>query len=342
MKIAFCHYYSLSFGGGGERFVVESSDWLTKKGHAVSIHSVPFRRGNWRPTSKTLTYSEAPIHFFDADVVYHIYNPLVGRLFRCDGPRIAGIHSSLLTRGLAEEGYSSGSFTQNTRNHGLAAAFMKVLAKRVQAKEIATFDAVHWISPAPPTELSHRRLFQIPNWVNTKVFRPGTKANQFIVLFVGKHSYGKGFDRFVQVSEIMSDIKFVCTGERVGRIEGTGQLNGESLANLYSQSSVVMLPSRADAFSLTLIESLACGTPVITTPIPAHLSVDIPAFYAGDIPELVRELKHVYSLWKSERQEYERIANLGVRSTRRYEMEVVLPRFEAMLREVADDHVKRD
>src|SRR5208282_4695191 len=116
------------------------------------------------------------------------------------------------------------------------------------------------------------------------------KSNEFTVLFVGRHDYGKGFDRYLELSKVLTSLKFVSTGEGVGRIEGVGHLSDEDLATLYSRSSVLVCPSRGDTFGRVLAESLACGTPVLTTAIPAHTSLGLPFSLANDTGDMIKAL----------------------------------------------------
>lgn len=330
MRIAFCHHYAISFGGGGERFIADAARWLAQRGHMVDIHCVPIRRGIWHPELGGAAYREGLFHFPDADVSYYIYNPFVVNLFRYAGPKVAGIHSPLLSKGLSQAGYATDNFFGNTRRHGILAALMKSYGQIFQKRELAGFDAIHCVSPLK-AEIDHQNIFYIPNWVDTERFSRGEKADDFRIVFVGRHDYAKGFDRYVQVSEILRDFKFFCTGSSVGRIQGVGYLPDKDLANLYSQSSVMVYPTRGDTFGLAILESLACGTPVITTSIPAHASLHLPVLYA-DTPEAIAStLKKIYDLWIHQ-GEYEKLVDGGIEAVKRYEISTVLPRFEMMLK----------
>ena len=48
---------------------------------------------------------------------------------------------------------------------------------------------------------------------------------------------------------------------------------GANLAELYRRAAVCVVPSRAEGFSIPVVEAAACGTPVIVSDIPAHLEL---------------------------------------------------------------------
>lgn len=343
LNIAFCHYYSLSFGGGGERFLVENSRWLTKRGHTVSILSIPLRRGHWRPWIRDLDYREGPIHFFNADVTYYMYNPVLTRFFRHKGPRIAGVHSPMLTQSLSGPAYSRGTFREDVRRHGIAAALSKRSARFLQPGGLSAFDAVDWNSPLDPAELYHHRTYKNPGTVNTRVFRPlGNKRDEFTALFVGRQDYGKGFDRFAEASSLVPEVKFLATGGSASRVIGIGHPQDLELADLYSACSVLVCPSRGDTFGRVLVEALACGTPVITTSLPAHQALRLPFIYADTVPEIVSAVGKLRQMWQGGSGDYLKLAEAGVREVGRYDTEKLLPDFEQMLREVAYSNLRTD
>jgi glycosyltransferase involved in cell wall biosynthesis len=50
-----------------------------------------------------------------------------------------------------------------------------------------------------------------------------------------------------------------------GQVRFLGRVPHEEVARLMAESAVVVLPSRAESFGATLVEALACGTPVVAT-----------------------------------------------------------------------------
>jgi len=59
----------------------------------------------------------------------------------------------------------------------------------------------------------------------------------------------------------------------------TGGLSKAELYGLLSRAKVLLYPSHSDSFSIVVLESLACGTPVVAYDIPGPRSVygDLPA-----------------------------------------------------------------
>lgn len=123
----------------------------------------------------------------------------------------------------------------------------------------------------------------INNGINTSVFKPSGNnefreryglQNKFILLGVaGIWSQRKGLEDFIELSKTLgADYQIILVGltrkqkdqlpvEILG-IERTESV--EELAELYASSDVYINTTYEDTFPTTNLESLACGTPVIT------------------------------------------------------------------------------
>jgi glycosyltransferase involved in cell wall biosynthesis len=347
MKIALCHHYSLSHGGGGERILVDAANYLSMRGHDVSIYSLPFRRrGAPFQLSDRVQHIEAPFHKFEADVCYQIYAPLVSQLFKCNAPKIAGLHGAVVAD------YETGPLDFFKQGVFVAGAY--VFRQLVGERALRKFDAIHTVNPEG-LPIKHDRIYKIPNWVDCSksdklLPMKREKQGKFRVLFVGKPYYIKGFDRFIALSDMMEqdDIEFVATfppeGQKYanrGRIRCVGHIPTEDVWDLYSTGGVLLHPTRKETFGLVILESLVSGTPVVTTPIPAHAVLNLPLQYASTLNGFSREVKRIYDVWKSDYNSYLGFAEKGAIAARHYDRKYLLPKFEAMLTEVADDRARK-
>ena len=139
----------------------------------------------------------------------------------------------------------------------------------------------------------------IPNSLETEIFKPTSKAeararlklpqDATIVIFVSNHIRlaRKGFRELVQALSLVPNIdnllllgvgdSHILTAQAPFRVMLAEHVNDDAtMALLYSAADVTALPSRQDNLPNTILESFACGTPVV-------------GFAEGGIPDSVRE-----------------------------------------------------
>ncbi|MEI6378405.1 MAG: glycosyltransferase family 4 protein [Candidatus Falkowbacteria bacterium] len=140
------------------------------------------------------------------------------------------------------------------------------------------------------------KFVQVPFGVDADKFHPG-ENQQKQILFVGgldKAHYFKGLDilleAFAGLSGPMIDYRLVIVGHgdllpvyremavKLGvaeRVDFRDQVNDAQLAEVYRESSFLVLPSinRNEAFGLVLLEAMASGLPVIASNLPGVRSV---------------------------------------------------------------------
>lgn len=338
MRIAFFHHYSLTHGGGGERFLLELANFLARKGHRIEIHALPFRGRNvpfqLEPGAR---YCEGLLHRADADVSYHVYAPLVSHAFMCNAPRIAGLHGAVVAD------YASPASFYFHQGPFVAGAY--VLRQTIGKIDLEAFDAVHAVSPVP---VSHGRLYVLPNWVNCSntaraLEAKRTRPETFGVLYVGKPSYTKGFDIVTALAESLAGngIEFWAAFPPEPGFHGDdhvkwlGYLPHEDMWRLYARAAVLLHPTRQETFGRAILESLAAGTPVITTPIPSHVSLGLPLQYASTVSEARDKIDELHRGWATDYEGYLHAASAAAKDVGRFDAQTLLPRYEQMLFEVA-------
>lgn len=161
-------------------------------------------------------------------------------------------------------------------------------------------------SPFPPIDKSQIKLLY--NCIDTSLFKPldkilFTKENfnispdSKIIIFAGRLTWEKGVDKILEsleyiehknvelliVGSFMTDEKSDFYSKQLQRlsmnngskIHYTGYIEHEYLPHLYNLADIAVLPSMwEEPAGLTMLEAMACGTPVITT-------------FSGGIPEYV-------------------------------------------------------
>lgn len=143
------------------------------------------------------------------------------------------------------------------------------------------------------------RIGVVPCGVNLNLFRPmdrlvarrrvGFDPKESIVLYVGRFDPLKGIDRlFSSVAHLKHRRRFrlVIIGgdgrrslefknlQELSRQKGiedrvtfVGRVDQKELPPYYSAADVLVVPSYYESFGLVGLESLACGTPVVSTPV---------------------------------------------------------------------------
>ena len=141
----------------------------------------------------------------------------------------------------------------------------------------------------------------VPCGVNLELFRPVDKVaarrrlgfdhQESLVMYVGRLDPLKGLDRLLKAMTFLQHqqrLRLLVVGgdsnrdpeskelKRRARTLGisdrvtfAGRVEQENLPPYYSAADVLVVPSYYESFGLVGLESLACGTPVITTPVGA-------------------------------------------------------------------------
>jgi glycosyltransferase involved in cell wall biosynthesis len=171
---------------------------------------------------------------------------------------------------------------------------------------------------------------------------------KFTVAYVGRPVWQKGWDLFQRIAARAEDelnVDFVSVGptKSAPNIHSLGYVSDrKSLAEVYSKVHLVVLPSRADAFCLASVESLSCGTPVLTTPLKTHFEMTLPLLYGTNDVDFLDTISKISSMWNDEREEYGSLQSKCVEAAGNYNLEIVMPQWVDMLRKIASNESQKE
>ena len=117
----------------------------------------------------------------------------------------------------------------------------------------------------------------IPNAVDTEMFSPGDRAaarkrlglarDGRYALFVGRFEHRKGADLVPEACRRAGFELLVAGQDAPASAVALGTLAPADLRYAYRAADCVAFPTRYEGFGYVTVEGLACGVPVITTPV---------------------------------------------------------------------------
>jgi glycosyltransferase involved in cell wall biosynthesis len=145
--------------------------------------------------------------------------------------------------------------------------------------------------------ISKTKIFHLPNAIDTELFYPDNdKKEDNLLLYIGRITPVKGLHILLDaLPYLQRPVRLVIIGpindhkyyENVTRlierenkrgknqVEYAGILPLKEVKEFYRKATMFILPSYWEAFPMTLLEALACETPVIATPV-------------GGVPEIIK------------------------------------------------------
>jgi glycosyltransferase involved in cell wall biosynthesis len=113
---------------------------------------------------------------------------------------------------------------------------------------------------------SHSNVLTIPHWSKFEHPVKDIKKDPKMILFVGRlNESNKGFEHLYHLPEGLYEIHCVGNGDITMRSDMIHHTNisDNELMDLYLKASLLVVPSRYEAFSYVSIEALMCNTPIV-------------------------------------------------------------------------------
>ena len=160
--------------------------------------------------------------------------------------------------------------------------FLPILARRVEK----VFTPSEYVKEKVMNRFNIAKVIVTPNGVDHSLFHPCAKQIRFdlpqhYVLFVGTLEPRKNLEYLLHVwSEIKAGFKemwllivgvsgrifrAVHISHELERVRFLGYVDDETLAGLYANATVFVLPSQEEGFGLPTLEAMASGAPVIVS-----------------------------------------------------------------------------
>lgn len=104
----------------------------------------------------------------------------------------------------------------------------------------------------------------IPHWINSRFTNSNISRKKNLILFVGRNDANKGIEYLYRLPEGLYEVHCVTNGvlQRKDFIQHFN-ISDDDLTRLYLQASLLVIPSRYEAFSLVALEALVRGCPIL-------------------------------------------------------------------------------
>jgi glycosyltransferase involved in cell wall biosynthesis len=192
------------------------------------------------------------------------------------------------------------------------------------------------------------KLVYIPAfYIDLDTFKPSDVPKRYDVVFVGRMARNKGIDLFLDVME-RTGLVGICIGDgpllswarneakRRGlkiHYPGFAKDSGE-VARFINESRLLLMPSLNEGGPRVVLEAMACGVPVVATPVGIVPDVlppeSIEEWDAGDLADKVQNILHDLEL-------YDRLRRQGLEATGQFERSVSIKAYADALKRIAGE-----
>jgi glycosyltransferase involved in cell wall biosynthesis len=310
------HHLSVSYNGGGEKWLVNVANELSKRGHDVSVFALPLllegkRKVNPQDLFNGVSYREGKHFKLKADACYVTYNPLSFLMFQTSHPRIAGVHA---------QSY----WAKANLRYGVYPLAAKIAYSFIGSLDLKGFDKVHIVSRC--LEVKHPNITYIPNFVDSTVYKPYPKKEKFTVCYVSRNNWQKGYDIALAIQKHL--------GNKIDFRFSNGQISEVDMPKFIGECHVAIVPSRVDTFGLSIVEALMCQVPVVTSDLNTHRALSMPLLYGSSLMDYIWSIAWLKDKWVNHRDYYDTYCDFGRQAAiGYYDKVLIMDKLEEMFTE---------
>ncbi|MBO8183581.1 MAG: glycosyltransferase family 4 protein [Archaeoglobus sp.] len=291
MKIAFVYDAAYPFvKGGGEKRIYEIARRLAKK-HEVDWITLKWWDGDsklerdginyvavgeWRNLYKNGRRSISEAIYFSFKVLprllgrYDVIDCTAFPYFPCFSSRLSNVlrkNRLFITWHEVWNDY----WYEYLGKKGFFGKIVEDFVAKIKAKHIAVSKLT-----AEMLERKGCKAEVIPNGVDLKLIESIEALNEYDLIFVGRLIKEKGADAFIRLCQELRrefDFRAVVIGEgpmleslkkESNSVDFLPFVDEERFYSLLKGAKLFVLPSRREGFSISALEAIACGTPVLT------------------------------------------------------------------------------
>lgn len=231
--------------------------------------------------------------------------------------------------------YNHGSYTlagmEFKNKNWIVYLFYRYIMKYFEKKSYRNADKIIAVSESVKKEMvdyfktSKEKITVINNGIDLEKFKEiknktlfrkkyNLPKNKKIIFFPGRASFGKGFDIAEKVLEKLGDNYFMFVlgkgNSRSKNIKFIGKIDNDKMSEVYNCADLCIFPSRYEGFGLGIIESGACGVPLVLSDVGVMKnSKKMEEFIAESVDDYVRKIKKLNleesgKRWKSFSKEF--------------------------------------
>ncbi|MGA3109071.1 MAG: glycosyltransferase family 4 protein [Candidatus Bathyarchaeia archaeon] len=288
-----CYVMMSTVRTGGTKVIFEFASRLAKKGHVVDVVTVRYRND---PDCQSHTWFKFPENVRVHYAPFNLFAAAANRYLKKIGlPRYTIRYANRLAREIPESdivvatycmtafavthaGIGTGVYyTQHYAPLVLENRGMKKIAEGTYSLPLRKIANCSWLKSK--LEGYNDPITVIYPAIDQEIFRPiPTKRvdDEFRVVALGKTIPWKGlrdlFDATLLVRREIPRLKLILYGNEPTisapvPFEYLARIEDEELAELYASADAVVTPSWYESFPLPPLEAMACGAPVICTPV---------------------------------------------------------------------------